>query len=115
MILDKHWWRAPDGHLVPEDGDVPNGSTLAYTRGQDVPDNLARKAGLLKDYEPKQQPRPADKMAAKPADKAAPKRPPASGPGSGIDAWRAYAAEVSGEPVESLADLSRDELIALVE
>lgn len=42
------------------------------------------------------------------------KRPPTSGPGSGVDAWRRYAAEVTGEPAETFADLSREDIIALV-
>lgn len=115
MILDRHWWKTADGRLVP-DGD-PDARILAYPRGHDIPDALAERAGLTAAVEraagAKQQPKPANKMAAKPSDKA-PARPPKSGPGSGIEAWRAYVAELpDGPPAEELAELSRDELIEL--
>lgn len=45
------------------------------------------------------------------ADEQQPQRPPTSGPGSGLDAWRAYAAAVTGSPVESWAGASRDQII----
>lgn len=111
MILDKHWWLTADGRLVP-DGD-PDARILAYPRGHEIPDHLAEKAGLAAAV--KQADKPADKRGRKPADKAGPRRPPQSGPGSGADAWRAYAAAVTGEPAEALAELTRDELIELVE
>lgn len=139
MILDKHWWRTRDGRLVP-DGD-PGAATLAYPRGHEVPDHLARQIGLLQAVEAEQRPsgqpepeagaeaqadedadvdvekqaeQPADKMVRKGADKAA-KRPPASGPGSSVDAWREYAAKVTGEPVEAFAGMSRDEIMQLLD
>ncbi|MEU8264471.1 hypothetical protein AB0C02_28095 [Micromonospora sp. NPDC048999] len=40
-----------------------------------------------------------------------PKRPPTSGPGSGVEAWRRYAAEVTGTPVEQWAGKSREDII----
>jgi hypothetical protein len=40
------------------------------------------------------------------------KRPPTSGPGSGVEAWRAFAAAVSGDPPEVFADATRDDLVA---
>ncbi|SCL31997.1 hypothetical protein GA0070616_4370 [Micromonospora nigra] len=39
-------------------------------------------------------------------------RPPMSGPGSGADAWRKYAAEVTRSPLESWSALGRDAIIA---
>lgn len=44
-----------------------------------------------------------------------PRRPPNSGPGSGADAWRRYAAEVTNSPPESWANLSREEIIELLD
>jgi hypothetical protein len=44
-----------------------------------------------------------------------PQKPPTSGPGSGAEAWRAYAAAVTGSPVESWESLSRDEVKELLE
>lgn len=39
-------------------------------------------------------------------------QPPMGGAGSGVDAWRAYAAaEVSDSPAESWAEMSRDDII----
>jgi hypothetical protein len=42
-------------------------------------------------------------------------RPPTSGPGSGVTAWRAYAAAVTDSPVESWSELSREEIIELLD
>lgn len=42
-------------------------------------------------------------------------RPPTSGPGSGVTAWREYAAKVTQSPLESWAALSREEIIALLD
>lgn len=42
-------------------------------------------------------------------------QPPASGPGSGVTAWREYAAAVTGEPVAEFDDMSRDEIIEYLE
>lgn len=44
-----------------------------------------------------------------------PERPPTSGPGSGVAAWREYAAAVTGSPAESWAALSREEVIELLD
>lgn len=66
---------------------------------------------------------PGEKRAVRPAaaeptrakPESAPQRPPASGPGSGVEAWRQYAAEVTGSPAGSWATLTRDEIIELLE
>lgn len=42
-------------------------------------------------------------------------RPPTSGRGSGVEAWREYAAAVTDSPVESWESLSRDEIIELLD
>ncbi|WFE45312.1 hypothetical protein [Verrucosispora sp. WMMD1129] len=42
---------------------------------------------------------------------AGPQRPPTSGPGSGVEAWRKHAAEVTGTPAEQWAGKSRDEIM----
>jgi hypothetical protein len=66
MILDKHWWHTADkADLVP-DGDE-RAAFLAYPKGMEIPDDTARKLGILKDG-----PEPAVKAAAKPDDKAKP-------------------------------------------
>ncbi|MFI2663729.1 hypothetical protein [Micromonospora carbonacea] len=39
-----------------------------------------------------------------------PRRPPTSGPGSGNEAWRRHAAEVTSTPVEQWAGRSRDDI-----
>lgn len=44
-----------------------------------------------------------------------PKRPPTSGPGSGVAAWRDYAAALTGSPAESWAALSREEIVDLLD
>lgn len=44
-----------------------------------------------------------------------PTPPPTSGPGSGVDAWRTYAATVTGTTYESWGLLSRAEIIANLE
>jgi hypothetical protein len=49
------------------------------------------------------------------ADQETPQRPPASGPGSGVTAWREYAAVVTGSPVESWAALTREEIVQLLD
>lgn len=43
------------------------------------------------------------------------KRPPLSGPGSGLEAQRAYAAKLTGRPVEDFAEMGRDEVIAFID
>lgn len=42
-------------------------------------------------------------------------QPPTSGPGSGVAAWREYAAAVTGEPVAEFDDMTRDEVIEYLE
>lgn len=42
-------------------------------------------------------------------------RPPTSGPGSGVAAWREYAAAVTKTAVESWAALSREEIVELLD
>lgn len=98
--------RTRDGRYVPEAH--PEAAFLAYTQHDELPEEVAEQLKAAK--------KPADKQLAKPADKVVdgPQRPPKSGPGSGIDAWRAHAAEATGESPEALAELSRDELIELV-
>lgn len=44
-----------------------------------------------------------------------PERPPTSGPGSGVTAWREYAAAVTDSPLESWAALSREEIVTLLD
>lgn len=44
-----------------------------------------------------------------------PQRPPTSGPGSGVTAWREYAAAVTESPLESWAAMSREDIIALLD
>lgn len=41
-------------------------------------------------------------------------RPPLSGSGSGVEAWRKYAAEITGTPAQSWAALSRERVIELL-
>lgn len=107
---DRRVYRTRDDRLVWE-GD-PDAAFLAYPAGREIPESVAARIGG------KQAPKPKDKQAPKPEDKSGlsvTKRPPASGPGSGVEAWRDYVAASTGESVESLAELSRDDLIALVE
>lgn len=47
-----------------------------------------------------------------PEPPAAPERPPLSGAGSGVGAWRTYAAAVTDTPLEQWADKNRDEILA---
>lgn len=42
-------------------------------------------------------------------------QPPVSGPGSGVAAWRDYAAAVTGEPVAEFDDMSRDDIVEYLE
>lgn len=108
-------FKTRDGRHV-QDGH-PDAAFLAYADGDDPPPAVLAELGA------KQRSKVADKQASKPADKGTsgltvkrlPKRPPASGPGSGVDAWRQYVADVTAEPVESLAEMSRDELMKLAE
>lgn len=44
-----------------------------------------------------------------------PVRPPESGPGSGVAAWREYAAAVTGSDIDAWSSLSRDEIIELLD
>jgi hypothetical protein len=64
--VERHLWRTADGRLVQ--GGHPDAAVLAYTAGQEVPDDIARRDGLLP---VKSKAKPADKAAARPADKAA--------------------------------------------
>jgi hypothetical protein len=41
-----------------------------------------------------------------------PERPPMGGAGSSAGAWRAYAAAVTGTPVEQWSEMSRDDIVA---
>lgn len=77
MILDRHWWRTDDGSELVPHGD-PRARFLAYTKGQDVPDELAKRVGLTAAMEragigdqPKAAAKPRNKAMAKPADKSA--------------------------------------------
>lgn len=62
---------------------------------------------------------PVEQMTGAPGEKRDVKlpsdRPPKSGPGSGIEAWREYAAKMTNSPVESWSTLSRDEIIELLD
>ena len=48
--IDRHLWRTRDGRLV-EHGDL-DAMRLAYTRGQEIPEDLAIREGLLAAPEP---------------------------------------------------------------
>lgn len=61
MILDKHVWRTADQRLV-WDGD-PDAAILAYAKGTEIPDNTARKLGLL-EGEPGEAEVPTEDLAA---------------------------------------------------
>lgn len=107
---DKRIYRTHDGRLVWQ-GD-PDAAFLMYPAGREVPRSVYERVGA------KQAAKQADKQAVKPADKSGltvTRRPPASGPGSGVEAWREYVAAMTDEAPDALAELSRDELIALVE
>lgn len=69
ILADQHYWNTADGRLVPT-GDV-DAETLAYAKGDDLPDDVARAVGLLDPPKPaaKQADKPADKSRARPADK----------------------------------------------
>jgi hypothetical protein len=43
------------------------------------------------------------------------KRPPLSGPGSGVEQQRAYAAKLTGRPLEDFANMQRDEVIEFID
>lgn len=66
-------------------------------------------------------PQPASTPTPEPAPPPAepvelnPQRPPTSGPGSGVEAWRRYAADVTDSPLESWSSLTRDEIIELLD
>lgn len=42
-------------------------------------------------------------------------RPPTSGAGSGVAVWREYAAAVTDSPVESWGEMSREDIIELLD
>lgn len=44
-----------------------------------------------------------------------PQRPPTSGRGSSVEAWREYAAALTDSPVEAWQELSREEIIELLD
>lgn len=44
-----------------------------------------------------------------------PERPPMTGRGSGVEAWREYAAAVTGSPVDSWQALSKEEVVELLD
>lgn len=69
MIADRHYWRTADGRLVPT-GHL-DAEVLVYAKGDELPDDAARQAGLLDPPKPaaKQAERPADKSRARLADK----------------------------------------------
>lgn len=70
MILDKHWWWTNDKAAVVPDGH-PDAAFLAFARGHELADALARKYGILEDPEPeaKAKPAPANKAKAQPSNK----------------------------------------------
>jgi predicted alternative tryptophan synthase beta-subunit len=67
MIADRHYWRTADGRLV-ETGHS-DAEVLAYTAGDEIPDDVARKNGLVPAPEAKHAPAPANKARGKTADK----------------------------------------------
>jgi hypothetical protein len=68
MIAERHYWRTADGRLV-HTGHI-DAEVLAYPAGSEIPDDVARAAGLLDPpVQAKQAPKPADKARAKPAEK----------------------------------------------
>lgn len=66
---------------------------------------------------PQPAPTPTPSPAPAPTETSAPdpQRPPTSGPGSGVEAWRRYAADVTDSPLESWLSLTRDEIIELLD
>ncbi|MFW6091492.1 MAG: hypothetical protein ACODAF_06405 [Actinomycetota bacterium] len=56
------------------------------------------------------EPRP-EQRAPEPPESAGPQRPPVSGAGSGVRAWREYAAAVTGTPVKSWQHMSREQVM----
>lgn len=64
MILDRRIYRTVDGRLV-EEGDT-EAAFLEYPEGAELPDETARKLGLLKESKPA-----ANKARSAPANKAA--------------------------------------------
>jgi hypothetical protein len=51
MILDKHYWWTADRTRVVPDGD-PEAAFLAFAKGHEVADMLARSYGMLRDDQP---------------------------------------------------------------
>lgn len=72
--VDSHIWKTSDGRLV-EHGD-PDAAFLAFAAGQEVPDDIARRSGLVAF---RARAKPADKAMGKPADKAVSKPTDKSG------------------------------------
>jgi hypothetical protein len=70
MILDKHWWHTADkANLVP-DGDE-RAAFLAYPRGMEIPDDTARRLGIL-EPEPEPEAKAEEKVEEKVEEKAKP-------------------------------------------
>jgi hypothetical protein len=69
ILADQHYWHTADGRYVPT-GDV-DADTLAYAKGDELPDDVALAVGLLDPPKPaaKQADKPADKSRARSADK----------------------------------------------
>jgi hypothetical protein len=53
MILDKHYWWTADRTRVVPDGD-PEAAFLAFAKGHEVADTLARSYGMLRDDQPEE-------------------------------------------------------------
>lgn len=79
MILDKHYWWTNDQKAVVPHGH-PDAAFLAFAKGHELADALARKHGILKEHDAeddtadakddaKAKPAPANKARAKTADK----------------------------------------------
>lgn len=62
MRIEEHLWETSDGKLV-KTGD-PKAARLKYAAGDEVPDDEAREAGLLKQAE-----KPRDKQVRKSTNK----------------------------------------------
>jgi hypothetical protein len=68
-LADQHYWHTADGRYVPT-GHL-DAETLAYAKGDELPDEVALAVGLLDPPKPpaKQAERPADKSRARSGDK----------------------------------------------
>jgi len=79
MILDKHWWWTADRKRVVPDGH-PDASFLAFARGHELGDAVARTYGILREAVDQDEAAaesggelPQEKAKAAPANKARPK------------------------------------------